>query len=121
MRVAVKNIPGVDSVRVSLNQGYAEIAFAPENRVSVEQVRKAIRKNGFTPREARVRVRGRLARKESGIVLELPEGALRLMGPSELLARLGGAGGSAVVLEGVVSESVTGAVAALRVTRIVET
>jgi hypothetical protein len=58
VRVAVEKIPGVDSARVSLNEGYAEIALVPENGVTVERVREVIRNNGFTPKETRIRVTG---------------------------------------------------------------
>jgi copper chaperone CopZ len=47
--VAVGKIDGVRDVKVSLNEGRATIQFAAANRVSIEQVRKAIRANGFAP------------------------------------------------------------------------
>ena len=52
MRVAVRKLDGVRSVTVSLNDGYADILLASQNTVTVERIREAIRRNGFTPREA---------------------------------------------------------------------
>lgn len=72
MRVAVKKLDGVDSVDVSLNQGLAVIWFRPDNRITLEQVREAIRNNGFTPKDAELRVRGRVREDQGGLALELP-------------------------------------------------
>ena len=58
--VAVKKIDGVESVEVTLNRGHAEIKLKPGNRVRIEQIWEAVRKQGLTPKEARVVVRGRL-------------------------------------------------------------
>lgn len=118
MRVAVEKIPGVDSVEVSLNEGYADIALAGTNAVTVEQVRSAIRKNGFSPRETRLRVRGTVARRDTTIVLRLPHGAsFRLLGAEETVERLGAMEGSWVTLVGELSasESATSAGPALQV------
>ncbi|GIW53150.1 MAG: hypothetical protein KatS3mg081_2505 [Gemmatimonadales bacterium] len=72
MRVAVGKLPGVDSVKVSLNQGYALVYLSRDNELSVEQVRSVIRNNGFSPKAARVKVRGRLERREGDLVLAVP-------------------------------------------------
>ncbi len=74
MRVAVGKLPGVDSVRVSLNQGYALVFLSRDTDLSVEQVRSVIRNNGFTPKEAKVRVRGRLERRDGSLLLVVPPG-----------------------------------------------
>lgn len=61
MSVAIKKIDGVESVNVSLNQGRASIQLKPGNSVRLEQVNQAVQSNGFTPKEARVRVRGQVS------------------------------------------------------------
>jgi uncharacterized protein (AIM24 family) len=58
--VAIKKIPGVESVNVSLNQGLVSIKLAPGNTVRIEQIRKAILNDAFKPREARVEMVGDL-------------------------------------------------------------
>lgn len=60
MSVAIKKIEGVDSVNVSLNQGRASIVLKPGNSVRLEQLNQAVKNNGFTAREARVKVRGQV-------------------------------------------------------------
>ena len=60
MSVAIKKIDGVESVNVSLNQGRASIVLKSGNSVRLEQVTQAVKNNGFTPREARVKVRGQV-------------------------------------------------------------
>ncbi len=116
MRVAVEKLPGVDAVRVSLNEGYADITFAESNAVTVTQVRDAIRRNGFTPREARVRIRGRIAPGEGGLALDAPgAGRFALTGDSAILDRLRGGGPAPTTLEGDIAET---GIPAIRVRRV---
>lgn len=60
MRVVVEKIEGVRNVKVSLKEGVATIHFAPANRVTLAKIREAVRKNGFTARDAEVTVAGAL-------------------------------------------------------------
>ena len=73
VRVAIGKIDGVRDVKVTLNEGLATIQFAPTNRVSTEQVRKAIRSNGFMPRGAEVRVAGTLVARADTLLLSVKE------------------------------------------------
>ncbi len=63
MSVALKKIEGVASVDVSLNEGSAEIRFRRGSAVTPEQIREAIRRNGFTPKEAEVKAAGRIVER----------------------------------------------------------
>ena len=111
MRVAVQKLDGVRSVAVSLNDGYADIVLASQNAVTVERIREAIRRNGFTPREARVRVSGTVVRRGEQLLLEVAGSgtAFLLAGSPEALERLAhAAGGSPVTLDGTVPESQRG-------------
>jgi copper chaperone CopZ len=72
VRVVVGKIDGVREVKVSLKEGLATIQLAPANRVSVEQIRKAIRSNGFTPRAAEIRVAGVLVAQDDELILRAP-------------------------------------------------
>ena len=56
----LKNLPGIESVKVSLNDGYAEVTVAPGSAVSLDQIRRIVRDNGFTPKEARIDLEGTL-------------------------------------------------------------
>ncbi len=72
MRVAVKKIDGIDSVAVSLNRGVVVIRLRPDNRVTLERVREVIRENGFTPKAAEVRARGRVVDDSGYLALAMP-------------------------------------------------
>ena len=72
MRVVVGKIDGVQSVKVSLKEGVATIRFAPANRVTIRQIRDAIRSNGFTAREAEVTVAGSLVQRGDTLTLVVP-------------------------------------------------
>lgn len=62
MEKGLKALPGVRNVKVSLNDGYAELALDGGATTSLADIRHTIRKNGFTPRQAQVRIEGRLLR-----------------------------------------------------------
>jgi hypothetical protein len=70
--VVVGKIEGVESVKVSLKEGVATIQFAPVNRVTVSRIHEAIRSNGFTAREAEVRVAGSLVQRADALTLVVP-------------------------------------------------
>lgn len=61
MSVAVKKVPGVESVKVSLNKGLVTIQLKPGNSANLEQIRKAVTNQGFKPKKARVTAIGDLA------------------------------------------------------------
>ena len=58
---------------VSLQRGHAQVELKPGNRVRIEQLWEAVRKQGLTPKESRVVVVGKLI----GTTLRVePAGAL---------------------------------------------
>jgi len=117
VRVAVRKIDGVASAAVSLDSGMAVIQFKPGNRVTIEQVREAIRENGFTPKAAEVRVQGALVRQQEKLALALPrsETVPLVVGAEspDLLRRLQGVPpGTVLAVEGVVPAAAKGSQAA---------
>ena len=50
-------------MKVSLNEGYADVKLKPGNRVSVEQIRAVVRDNVFTPKGADVQVMGEVTER----------------------------------------------------------
>src|SRR4051812_31349405 len=60
VRGALRKFPGVESVEVSLNKGTATMKLKPGNNVSVEDIWKTIRNNGYTPKETKVTAKGEL-------------------------------------------------------------
>jgi copper chaperone CopZ len=65
----LKALSGVEAVTVSLNDGYAEVELSEDSRLTLADIREVIRKNGFSPKDANVRVSGKLAQSEEGQLL----------------------------------------------------
>ncbi len=104
MSVAIKRVEGVESVDVSLNEGFADIKLRDGNKVTVDQVREIIRKNGFTPKESTVRVRGKVIERNGKPTLEVggQNGVLLLTGN---VAELAKKAGKEVVVSGVIPDT----------------
>jgi copper chaperone CopZ len=58
--VALKKVPGVETVDVSLNKGLATVKLKPGNTVSVPQFWQLLHEKGYTPKATEVSVRGGL-------------------------------------------------------------
>lgn len=106
MRVAVQRLPGVQKVEVSLNQGLATIHFRPNSRVTIEQVREVVRRNGFTPKAAEVEVSGTLsATGELSLLVPGWDAPLPLLADSTVRRELSQLRGGRATLRGMVPES----------------
>ncbi|HUO81427.1 MAG TPA: heavy metal-associated domain-containing protein, partial [Gammaproteobacteria bacterium] len=62
VKKGLKALPGVEAVRVSLNDGYAEVSLASGSPISMVEIREVIRDNGFTPKKALIRLEGEFHR-----------------------------------------------------------
>ena len=102
VRVAVEKIPGVENVTVSLNEGMTVVRFARVNRATVSQVRRVIREKGFTPKDADVRVRGRIDLRGEELVLMIADAGnvIPVRAPPSLRDQLRGWIGREVEIEG---------------------
>jgi copper chaperone CopZ len=69
--VALKKVPGVDTVDVSLNKGLATVKLKPGNAVSVPQLWELLHQKGYTPKMSAVFVRGELAREPGRLQLKV--------------------------------------------------
>ena len=58
VRGALQKFSGVEKVDVSLNKGLATVTLKPGNAVRLSDVWETVRKNGFTPKETKVVIRG---------------------------------------------------------------
>ena len=58
VRGALQKFSGVEKVDVSLNKGLATVTLKPGNAVRLADVWETVRKNGFTPKETKVVIRG---------------------------------------------------------------
>ena len=60
MRVALQKVSAVESVHVSLERASTDVQLRPGNSMTLDQLRKIIKDNGFTTKEATVTVDGKL-------------------------------------------------------------
>ena len=71
MRVAVRKLPGVESVDVSLERASTDIKLRAGNSITLAQLRSIIKNNGFTSKEATVTVAGDLIERGGGPALDV--------------------------------------------------
>lgn len=69
--VALKKVPGVESVEVSLNKGVAIVKLKPGNTVAVPQLWQLLHEKGYTPKTTAVSVRGELANVQGRLQLKV--------------------------------------------------
>ncbi|SRR5581483_3093260 len=69
--VALKKVPGVDTVNVSLNKGLATVKLKPGNTVSVPQFWQLLHQKGYTPKITTVSARGELAGGQARLQLKV--------------------------------------------------
>jgi copper chaperone CopZ len=103
----LKRLSGVTEVRVSLNEGVAVVSLAAGSSTTVENIRKVIRENGFTPKTAQVVITGKLVRSDGLTWLEasgLPRYQLKAV-TKDAEAILSAHPSGGVQLEGEVPES----------------
>ena len=86
---------------ISLNKGLATVKLRAGNTVRPEEFWGAIRKNGFTPKDTRVVVRGILtAAPQPSITVAGGNEVFRLKANEQLLQETAHNGGKTVVVEG---------------------
>lgn len=69
--VALKKVPGVNSVEVSLNKGLATVKLKPGNNVAVQQLWQLLHEKGYTPKMTSLSVRGQLANLQGKLQLNV--------------------------------------------------
>ena len=75
MSVAVKKLEGVERIEVSLEKASAVITFKPDNTITLPQLRKVIRSNGYPTRDAQVVARGKITERDGKPTLDLLNGS----------------------------------------------
>jgi copper chaperone CopZ len=78
VRVAIRKLPGIESVDVSLERAAVDIRLRAGNTVSLSKLRQIIKDNGFTAREATVTVVG-------GLIERGGKPALNVTGPNVVM------------------------------------
>ena len=71
----MKKLEGVESVDVSLQKSSADITLKPDNKITLAQLRSAIRKSGYPTRDAEITARGRLTGAGDTFALDLLNGS----------------------------------------------
>ena len=62
----IKNIDGVQSASVSLNQGLLTATFEKENTLTLQRIREAVEQSGFKGKEANLTVTGTVTEDKDG-------------------------------------------------------
>ena len=75
----MQKVPGVTSVKVSLNDGLTILDFAPDNAVTLAQLRQIIRNNGFVTNESHIAARGAVASSNGAAFFEVRGSRERLL------------------------------------------
>jgi copper chaperone CopZ len=72
VRVSLKSVPGVDSVDVSLAKGLASVKMKPGNMATLNQLREAIGRNGFTMKQSTAMIAGKVLVTNGKTVYKCP-------------------------------------------------
>jgi copper chaperone CopZ len=71
----MKKLDGVESVEVSLEKSSADIKLKPDNRITLPQIRRIIRSNGYPTKDAQITAKGKIVEREGKPVLDLLNGS----------------------------------------------
>lgn len=71
MSRGLKKIDGAEKVDVSLEQGLAKIQLKPENKAKLSEIQTVIKRNGFSPKAANVKLRGKLRNQNNSMHLTI--------------------------------------------------
>jgi hypothetical protein len=85
--VAAKKKPGVIQATLDLNTGHLELDLEPGNRLTVQDFREGVRRNGFKPKEAEITAVGTVEGEGDTVLLAITGTSMqpRLVGPAPLL------------------------------------
>ncbi len=106
----MKSVPGVDSVKVSLEKGLASVTLKPGNSANLKQIQEAITKNGFTMKSSQAVVAGTLAVSGGAPQLKVSGSneLLTLVSNGQQSQTVSAMDGKAVVVTGVIPEFAKG-------------
>ena len=54
MSVALEKVDGVATVKITLKDGHARLTLKPGNTITLAEIRRIVKRNGFTPQAAAV-------------------------------------------------------------------
>jgi len=71
VRVAMQKLDGVATVELSLERAHAEVGLKPNNRLTLDQFRQVVKRNGFEPKQAAVTATGTVRDAGGTIVFDV--------------------------------------------------
>ena len=101
----MQKLDGVEKADVSLNEGRVHVELAPQNSLTIAELRRAIRNQGFSPREATLTLSAQIEMRDGGLVVIVPGSGVTyaVIAGGDVPEQLAAAVGSTVVLEGEVA------------------
>jgi copper chaperone CopZ len=100
----MKRMDGVQSAVLDLNKGEASLMFTGQHTTSLQQIQKSIIDGGFSPKEARIKVRGTLQQEGGAWQLITESGDLFLLEEADANF-LASNNGQKIIVEGTVAEN----------------
>jgi len=73
--VAIKKLDGVESIEVSLEKASADIRLRPDNKITLAQIRRIIRSNGYPSKDAQIDAKGKFVERDGKPVFDLLNGS----------------------------------------------
>jgi len=71
----MKKLEGVESVEVSPEKSSADIKLKADNKITLPQLRRIIRSNGYPTKDAQVTARGKIVERDGKPILDLLNGS----------------------------------------------
>jgi len=110
VRVSLKSVAGVDSVDVSLEKGLAAVKMKPGNTATLKQLQAAITKNGFTMKQSKAVIAGRVLVSDGKAQLQVSgsNDVVQLVPESQNAPNASSMQGKSVVVAGAIPEAAKG-------------
>lgn len=109
VEASLQRLEGVQSVKISLNDGTADIRLASDNTQTLERIRQRIADNGFSPKEARVKLTATVQERNGEPVLATTAGEIYALLPGveaeKVFNRLQAAIGKSLTVVGLIREA----------------
>lgn len=100
----MKRMDGVQSAVLDLNKGEANLLFIEQHTTSLKQIQESIMDGGFSPKDARIKVRGKVQNVDGEWQLTTESGDLFVFDDTDASA-VELIDGKTTTIEGIVAES----------------
>jgi len=71
----MKKLDGVESVEVSLEKASADIKLKADNKITLPEIRRIIRSNGYPTKDAQITARGKFVERDGKPIFDLLNGS----------------------------------------------